>query len=85
MNAILNKSPENGNNKPFRKYIKINCNDNIGVVAIKNNGILHHDSKTKAELLNHQLKSVFTMDDDTDRLTTMSHLKYPNIEDITIE
>ena len=54
------------------------------VAAIKNNGILHHDSKTKAELLNHQCKSVFTMDDDTDHLPIMSHPKYPNIENITI-
>ena len=29
-------------------------NDNIGVDVIRNNGILHHVSKTKAELLNHQ-------------------------------
>ena len=53
-------------------------------ICIKNNGILYHDSKTKAELLNHQFKSVFTMDDDTDHLPTMSHPKYPNIENITI-
>ena len=81
VNAILNESLEHGNNKPFWKYIKARRNDNIGVAAIKNNGILYHDSKTKAELLNHQFKSVFTMDDDTDHLPTMS---YPNIENITI-
>ena len=84
MNAILNKSHEHGNNKPFWKYVKARRNDNIGVAAIKNNGILYHDSKTKAELLNHQYKSVFTMDDDTDHLPTISHPKYPNIENITI-
>ena len=84
VNAFLNKSLEHGNNKPFWKYIKAKRSDNIGVAAIKNNGILYHDSKTKAELLNHQFKSVFTMDDDTDHLPTMSHPKYPNIENITI-
>ena len=84
VNAILNESLEHGNNKPFWKYIKARRNDNIGVAAIKNNGILYHDSKTKAELLNHQFMSVFTMDDDTDHLPTMSHPKYPNIENITI-
>ena len=52
--------------------------------SFKDNGILYHDSKTKAELLNHQFKSVFTIDDDTDHLPTMSHPKYPNIENITI-
>ena len=50
MSAILNKSLEHGNNKPFWKYIIARRNDNIGVAAIKNNGILYHDSKTKAEL-----------------------------------
>ena len=65
-----------------KKAIKARRNDNIGVAAIKNNGILYHDSKTKAELLNHQFKSVFTMDDDTGHLPTMSHPKYPNIENI---
>ena len=64
MNAIQNKSVEHGNNKPFWKYIKARRNDNIGVAAINNNGIIYHDSKTKAELLNHQFMSVFTMDDD---------------------
>ena len=56
MNAILNMSLEHGRNKPFWNYEKVNCNDDIGVVAIKNNGILYHDSKTKAEHLNHQFK-----------------------------
>ena len=84
VNVILNKSLEHGNNKPFWKYIKARRNDNIGVAAIKDNGILYHDSKTKAELLNHQFKSVFTIDDDSDHLPTMSHPKYPNIENITI-
>ena len=84
MNAILNKTLEHGNNKPLWKYIKESHNDNIRVAAIKNNGILNHGSNTKAELLNHQLKSVFTMNDDTDHLPTMSHPKYPNIENITI-
>ena len=80
----VNKSFEHWNSKPFWKYIKARRNDNIGVAAIKNNGILYHDSKAKAELLNNQSKSIFAMDDDTDPLPTMSHPKYPNIENITI-
>ena len=84
VNATLNKSLEHGNNKPFWKYIIARCNDIIRVAAIKNNGILYHDSKSKVELLSHKFKSVFTMDDDTYLLPTMSHPKYPNIENITI-
>ena len=81
MNTILNKSHEHGDNKPFWNYIKARRSDNIAVSAIKDNGILYHDGKTKAELLDHQFKSVFDMDDDSDHLPTMSH---PNIENITI-
>ena len=84
VNAILNKSLEHGNNKPFWKYIKARRNYNIRVAAIKNNCILYHDSKTKAGQLDNQFKSVFTMDDDTDHLPIMSRPKYPNIEIITI-
>ena len=68
VNVILNKSLEHGNNKPLWKYIKAKCNDNIVVAAIKNNSILHHNSKTKAELQNNQSKPVFTINDDTDHL-----------------
>ena len=53
VNVILNKSLEHGNNKPFWKYIKASRNDNIGVAAINNNGILYHDIKTKSDLLNN--------------------------------
>ena len=37
-----------------------------------------------AELLSHQFRTVFSMDDDTDKLLTMSHSQYPSIEDIAI-
>ena len=54
VNAILSKSLEHGNNKPLWKYIKARRCDNIGVAEIKNDCILYHDSKAKAELLFHQ-------------------------------
>ena len=47
VNAILNKSLEHGNNKPFWKYIKARRNDNIDVTAIKNNGILYQIKSNK--------------------------------------
>ena len=42
------------NNFYYYYYTKARRNDNIGVAAIKNNGILYHDSKTMADLLDHQ-------------------------------
>ena len=77
----VNKSPIRGNNKPFWKYIKVY---NIRVAAIKNNCILHRNSKTKAELLHHKFMLFFSMNDNMDHLPTMSHAKLPNIENITI-
>ena len=79
-----NRSLEHGDNKPFWKYIRSSHTDNIGVAVIKNNDILYHVGRTKTELLSHQFKSVFTMNDDTYYLPTMSLPKYPNIENIPI-
>ena len=62
VNNVLESALEEGNSKPFWKYIKSKRTDYIGIVGIKKNGIhvLHQDSKSKAELLNDQFKSVFT-------------------------
>ena len=84
VNVIPNRSLEHGDTKSFWKYIIASRTDNIGVAAIKNNDILYHDGRTKAELLSHQFSSVFTMNDDTYHLPTMSLPKYPNIENIPI-
>lgn len=54
VNDILDTALEKGNNKPFWKYVKSKRTDNVGVSGIKKNGILHQDSKTKANLLNDQ-------------------------------
>ena len=51
------------------------------MTAFRNNYIFNHDSKSKAKPLNHRLMSVFTMDNGTDHLPSMSHT---NIEDMTI-
>ena len=84
VNATLNKSIEHRNETPFSKYINARRSDNIGKAANMNNAILYHDSKTRAERLDYQFKYIFTTDDDTDHLPIMWHLKYPNIENITI-
>ena len=60
VNLVLNTSLETGNNKPFWNYIKSKRTDNIGVSGIKCGDIFHQDSKSKANILNPQFKSVFT-------------------------
>ena len=66
-------------------YIKARRSDNIRVAAIKNKGILYHDSKTKAELLNHKFKSFFLLWMATQIISLLCHIpKYPNIENIAM-
>lgn len=52
VNESLNQSLDDGNMKIFWKYTKANRNDNIGIAGIKKNGVLHKNSKSKAEILN---------------------------------
>jgi hypothetical protein len=85
VNDILDTALEKGNNKPFWKYVKSKRTDNVGVSGIKKNGILHQDSKTKANFLNDKFKSVFTREDTSEPLPNMGDLKYSSIENIKIE
>jgi len=52
--------------KHFWYYIKGKCQDKIGIGTLKNQSgsIVTHPSE-KAEILNNQLKSVFTIEDTT--------------------
>ena len=85
LNNVLESALEEGNSKPFWKYNKSKRTDNFGVAGIKKNGILHQDSKSKAELLIDQFKSVFTKENAKEPITEMSEPKYPSISDINIE
>ena len=80
----MEKSLEEGNNKTFWKYIKAKRHDNIGVAGIKSDCVLHQDSKTKAQLLNKQFKSVFTTESKEETLPTLSEHLYPPMPDIKI-
>ena len=85
VNETMEKSLEEGNNKTFWKYIKAKRHDNIGVAGIKSNGVLHQDSKDKAELLNKQFKSVFTVENKEDALPPLSENLYPSMVDIKVQ
>ena len=85
MNTVLNTSLETGNNKPLWNYIKYKRTDNIGVSGIKSGGILHQDSKPKANSLNQQFKPVFTKEKKTDKLPKMESAKYPGMKDFHFE
>ena len=85
VNSVLNTSLETGNNKPFWNYVKSKRTDNIGVSGIKCGGILHQDSKAKANILNQQFKSVFTKENKNEKLPEMKGVKYESMKDINIE
>ena len=76
--------PDNANGVPkkFWTYIKHRRSNHNNIPPLKCNGVLHHDSQRKADILNDQFKSVFTSEDDTPiPPPTPAH---PSIHDITI-
>lgn len=84
VNESLSNSLEEGKNKSFWKYIKSKRNDNVGVSALRKNGQLHQDSKSKAEILNDQFKSVFTKQDHLEETPNLNEPRYPKIDDLYI-
>ena len=65
INDTIIKGMKENNTKPFWNFIKSKKKDNVGVSPLKAQGRLFSDSKTKAEILLRQFKSVFTQDNDT--------------------
>ena len=76
--GVASKDP-----KPFWRFIKYQRQDSVGVSALKHEGRLYSDSKTKAELLNSQFKSVFTRED-TEHIDKLFGPNYPTIDPLVI-
>ena len=72
---------EQNNNKPFWRYIKSKKSDNTGVSPLKQDGVLHYDNETKAEILLNQFKSVFTK---SDGKIPKPSKQYPAIDDLVV-
>ena len=69
--------------KRFWALIKIRKCDNSGVFPFKKDGISHSDSQVKADIINEQFSSVFTIEDTTSVLD-MDPSPHPDMADITI-
>ena len=80
---ILQLSLDSKDPKPFWRFIKSQRQDSVGVSALKHEGRLYSDSKTKAELLNSQFKSVFTRED-TEHIDKLFAPNYPTIDPLVI-
>lgn len=81
-NIMLDSLNEN-NAKPFWKYIRSQKLDNIIVAPLKDNGIIHSNSKDKAQILNKQFQSLFT-DEEKSNIPTMSGNPTPSIGNLHI-
>ena len=75
-NYICNtlKNSLNDNPKTFWSYIKRLKSNSVGVSDLTSNGVLHSDPKTKANILNNQFFSVFTIEDTKQLPTTDLHV-----------
>ena len=70
--------------KKFWNYIKSLKKDCTGVSALKENGALYSDPKSKANILNRQYESVFTKEDKTN-VPIPDGVPYPDMPDIEIK
>ena len=70
--------------KKFWNYINNTRKENTGVSPLRKDGILIDDTKQKAEILNKQYHSVFTVDDIGEKIPTL-YDNYPNMPHINIK
>ena len=81
--SIRQTSLDDGNSKPFWRYIFNQKNDQSGVAALKENGKLHSGGQKKAEILNRQFSSVFTADQPGVQ-TSLSGPAYPPLRQLVV-
>ncbi len=77
INDVCSDSP-----KSFWSYIKSLKVDSVGIPTLKSGGRLESDNKTKADILNDQFKSVFTIE--KENLPDLPELDIPVMADIQI-
>lgn len=71
------------NSRPFWKYMKSQRQDSFGIPPLQRDGILHTNSKDKAEIMLDEFKSVFTQED-TSCIPQMLGPAYPPISNLII-
>jgi hypothetical protein len=83
INKVLLVGLNENNTKPFWKYVKSTRQENIGVAPLQKDGETNTGSREKAEILNEQFRSVFTIDKENDS-PTMVGPEYPTIDNLNI-
>ncbi len=84
INSVISKAFEQGNSRPFWRYIKSKRSDSMGVSPIMSQGTLHSDPSSKAELLNAQFESVFTRENEDEELPMPAGPQLPTIDDLFV-
>ena len=85
INNILHTASDEGNHKPFWRYVKSQRVDSTGVSPLKKGSEIFSDGIKKAEIIAAQFRSVFAQDDsDANRDTELHSPAYPAISDVTI-
>jgi len=81
--SIIDTAFQVNDTKPFWRFIKSQRNDCPGIAALKSGDHLVADASSKAEILNHEFKSVFSKEDTT-TVPTLRGPRFPSISKITI-
>jgi len=82
--SIIDTAFRDNDTKPFWRFIKSQRNDCLGIAPLKSGDHLVADASSKAEILNHRFKSVFSKEDTT-TAPTLSGPRFPSISNITID
>jgi hypothetical protein len=83
INGILQSGLDEGNTKPFWRYIYSQKNDRSGIAPLREDGKLHSDGLHKAAILNRQFVSVFTREE-AGNDTKLAGPSYPPTRELDI-
>ena len=81
---IINSAFIGNNTKPFWKFVRAKRCDNTGISPLKEGGRLFSDSQSKADILNRQFTSVFSVEDTTTIPTPPGDV-FPSMPDIVVD
>ncbi len=84
INNVLLESLKTNDTKPFWRYVKSKRQERVGIAPLCSGGTLMTDAKDKAQVLNAQFQSVFTVDDNSVP-ANMSDPSFPAIHDLVID
>ena len=79
----VNKIIEEDSNNSLWRLIKSKRSDPTGTAPLKHNGLSYSDSKTKADILNHQFCDAFTRED-VSTIPNMDDSPYPDMPAIKV-